>query len=293
MQFSIIIPTYNRPAQLQNCLQALCVQQYSLSAFEVIVVNDGGRQQPDAVVAAFADRLNVKLVHQKNAGPGTARNHGASLAAGQYLLFTDDDCQPAAGWLQAYAVAIADHPQHMLGGQTLNGLIANPYANASQKLQSWFYDYCANHNPAMLFFASNNLCLPRDKFIELGGFDTATLRYASEDRELCGRWRAAGHALIFADQALIYHYHPLHALSYLAQHFSYGRGAYRLRVARRKQGLPVLPGDPQWLLASISRYPLSEPDYINGLTVASLIICTHAANILGYFYERIMNSCAD
>lgn len=284
--FSVVVPTYNRPALLRDCLEALAGLDYPAERYEVVVVDDGGVQPLDATVASFQGRLDIKLLRQDNAGPGAARNAGAAVARGEYLAFTDDDCRPAPDWLLALADAYAGRPGHLLGGQTVNGLSGNVYAEASQALQAWLYDYCESQSSPMRFFASNNLSLPAARFRELGGFDTATTRYASEDRELCGRWQAGGGGLAYAPTARVCHYHALGAASFIGQHFAYGRGACRLRLARERQGLPPLPGDPRWMLASMTRYPLAEGVTGQALALAGLAFCTHAANVAGYLCER-------
>lgn len=284
--FSIVVPTYNRPALLRDCLEALAGLDYPAARYEVVVVDDGGEQLPHAVVAGFRDRLDVRLLRQRNAGPGAARNAGAAVAHGEYLAFTDDDCRPAPDWLRAFADAYAGRPGCLLGGQTLNGVAGNVYSEASQALQAWLYDYCESRPSPLRFFASNNLSLPAVRFREMGGFDTATTRYASEDRELCGRWQAGGGELAYAPAARVFHYHALGAGSFIGQHFAYGRGAYRLRLARERQGLPPLPGDPRWMLASVARYPFAEGVSGRGAKRAGLAFCTHLANVAGYLYER-------
>lgn len=288
--FSVIVPTYNRPAQLRNCLEALAGLDYPAECFEVIVVDDGGTQPLDALVAEFRDRLCLRLIRQDNAGPGAARNTGAEQARGEFLAFTDDDCRPALDWLRSLATAHAERPAHLLGGQTLNGLPDNPYSTASQSLQAWLYEYCESGVSPLRFFASNNLSLPTALFREVGGFDTATLRYASEDRELCGRWQARGYTMAYLPEARVHHYHRLDARSFIGQHFAYGRGAYRLRLARERSRLPPLPGDPAWMLASLTRYPFSERGMGRSLWLSGLAFCTHAANVLGYFFERAFGS---
>lgn len=284
--FSIVIPTYNRPELLRHCLIALAALDYPADRYEVIVVDDGGREPLDDLVAEFRDRLPMRWHRQNNAGPGAARNAGAALASGDYLAFTDDDCRPEPGWLRAFATRFATRPDDLLGGRTLNGLAGNVYAEASQALQAWFYDYCATRASPLRFFASNNLSLSAARFRELGGFDTATLCFAAEDRELCGRWLATGGALTYVPDGVVRHFHDLNPLQFWRQHVAYGRGAYRLRLARVRGGLPPLPGDRRWIVTSIFRQPFLEHQARGRFILAALMFCTHAANITGYFLER-------
>lgn len=285
-RISVVVPSYNRPEPLRQCLEALAALDYPADQYEVVVVDDGGHPPLDGLVGGFRGRLRVRLLRQDNAGPGAARNTGAAAAHGEYLAFTDDDCRPESGWLRAFAARLEIRPDALLGGCTLNGLPDNIYSEASQALQGWFYDYCENRASPLRFFASNNLCLPAALFHGLGGFDTATLRYASEDRELCGRWVAAGRVLDYVPEARVRHHHDLDALGFWRQHFAYGRGAYRLRLARQRRGLPPLPGDPSWMRASLADYPFKEAGRRRGLALSVLAFATHGANLLGYCFER-------
>ena len=84
--FSVIIPTFNREATIRETLQS--VEQQTFRDFEVIVVDDGSSDSTCEVVRSFG---SVKLIQQPNAGPGAARNHGATAATGKYLAFLDSD----------------------------------------------------------------------------------------------------------------------------------------------------------------------------------------------------------
>ncbi len=87
---SIIVPTYNRPEKLWEALDSIARQSYP--NFEVIVVNDGGRDVSQ-VIKPF-QKKNIQLryvVHPENRGAGAARNTGMKLASGKYIAFLDDD----------------------------------------------------------------------------------------------------------------------------------------------------------------------------------------------------------
>lgn len=90
MNFSIIIPLYNRPEEVDELLSSLCDQ--TVSEFEVIIVEDGSTRRSDAVVEKFRDRLDITYFHKKNSGPGLSRNAGAERAKGDFLIFFDSDC---------------------------------------------------------------------------------------------------------------------------------------------------------------------------------------------------------
>src|SRR5690242_1278529 len=108
--YSVVVPTYQRGAALERCLDALASQTLERDRFEVIVVDDGSVTPPRAAVARAAASLDVRLIEQANAGPASARNAGARAARGEYVVFTDDDCIPDAGWLRAIDVVATCHP---------------------------------------------------------------------------------------------------------------------------------------------------------------------------------------
>ncbi|MBA2450110.1 MAG: glycosyltransferase family 2 protein, partial [Chloroflexi bacterium] len=145
--FSIVVPTYNRPRQLADCLQALAGLDYPRERFEVIVVDDGSATSLEPVVERFREKLSLTLIRQPNAGPAAARNVGAARASGQFLAFTDDDCRPSPDWLEAFAKSFGPRPDAALGGRTLNALPANAYSTATQLLLEYVnaYTHAAPH----------------------------------------------------------------------------------------------------------------------------------------------------
>ncbi|MCP5099867.1 MAG: glycosyltransferase family 2 protein, partial [Chloroflexi bacterium] len=130
--FSIIIPTYNRPQQLERCLNAIAQLDYPTDQFEVIVVDDGGKRPLTPIVERITQPIQIRLITQANQGPATARNRGAAEANGRYLAFTDDDCMLDVNWLTALATQFEQTPSALIGGRTINALPQNMYAETSQ-----------------------------------------------------------------------------------------------------------------------------------------------------------------
>ncbi|MCA1815660.1 MAG: glycosyltransferase [Acidobacteria bacterium] len=227
--FSVVVPTCERPAQLAACLRALARADYPRERFEVIVVDDGGATPLACVLGQFRETFELKLFEQGNAGPAAARNFGAAQARGEFLAFTDDDCEPDAGWLRALALRLAKSPRGIVGGRTLNALPENLCAETSQRIIEVVYAHFNADPDDARFFASNNFAVSAARFREVGGFDD-TFR-TSEDREICARWRARGGKLTYAPEAVIRHAHPLTPRTLWRQHFGYGRGAQRFHRA--------------------------------------------------------------
>ena len=285
--FSIIIPTFNRPAQLTHCLQSLARLGYPRERFEVIVVDDGSKSPIETVVSSFTNRLSVTLITQPHSGPAIARNKGAAHAKGELLAFTDDDCAPAADWLKALAVRFNGTPDNMIGGRTLNVLLNNPYSTASDLLIRYLYSYYNASPDQARFFTTNNLALPSHCFCRIGGFDALFPRAAAEDREFCERWLRHGFRMTYAPEVLIYHAHRLRLDSFCRQQFNYGCGAFRFHQVRARLGLRHLKIEPLSLYVNMLRYPLSEIRGPKKYLLLALIVLSQGANGIGFMREMV------
>ncbi len=115
-RFSIVVPTYNRSASVLDTLQS-CLDQ-SLNDFEVIIVDDGSSDDTREVLASIKDSRLV-VVHQDNAGPAAARNHGMRVARGQYIAFLDSDDRWYPEFLDVANKALEEFGEVMLYGQII------------------------------------------------------------------------------------------------------------------------------------------------------------------------------
>ena len=285
-RISVVIPTFGRPEQLVECLTALAGQIGPVGGFEVIVVDDGNAEPLDWVFQEFSRRLDLRLVRQSNQGPGAARNAGARLARARYLAFLDDDCRPAPEWLACLTDGLDRNPDHLIGGRVVNALEENLYATTSQLILELAY---AHHNAAPgdpQFFASNNMVVAAGRFREIGGFDE-TFRPASEDRDLCARWREAGLRLTFVPEAVVGHAHRLTLGRFWTQHAGYGRGAWRFHRARRRRGHGQLGRDVKfhWRFLRQAAARLSGRRWGSALRIALLLMVWQVANAAGFLLE--------
>ena len=117
--FSIIVPTYARPEKLMACLQSFAKLEYSRDHFQVIVINDSIEISVETIILFFQDQFDLVLISQPNSGPATARNTGASVAKGKFLVFIDDDCTVAPDWLQILEIRLAETPDCLIGGRII------------------------------------------------------------------------------------------------------------------------------------------------------------------------------
>jgi GT2 family glycosyltransferase len=277
--FSIIIPTYNRPRQLVACLHSLAHLNYPSDCLEIIVVNDGGEQ-----LMNLPEVQNLREIVQPNSGPAAARNNGANQAAGEFLAFVDDDCQPHPDWLARLAGQLEVTPACLVGGHTKNMLSGNRYAAASQLLVDYLYAYYNQGQKGPQFFTSNNFALSAALFREMGGFDTTFPQAAGEDRDFCDRWRQAGHGLVYVPEAVMNHAHHLTGRSFWRQHVGYGRGACHFHQLRRQRNQEKVSLEPLSFYTGLVLAPFrfEAGGSRKGIT-AVLMAVTQLANAWGYF----------
>ena len=114
MRFSIIIPVYNRPQEVDELLESLCRQNFK--DFEVVVVEDGSSEKCDAICEKYADRLALNYYFKPNSGPGPSRNYGAERSHGEYLIILDSDVIVPENYLETIKAELDHEPCDAFGG---------------------------------------------------------------------------------------------------------------------------------------------------------------------------------
>ncbi len=284
LDFTIVVPTFGRPAQLTTCLAALGRLAYPLERFEVVVVDDGGAP----AVPAWSGTLPVTVLRQDNAGPAAARNAGAAVARGRWLAFTDDDCAPTAGWLTAFRQALEEAPEAVVGGRTENLLTDQACAEASQLLISYLYTSDLERYQEPRFFTSNNFAVAAARFHELGGFDPRYRRAAGEDRQFCADWRARGWPVRYLPGAVVGHAHGMTVGGFWRQHFAYGRAAHQFHLTRATRDGDRLRIEPWSYYRRLLTFPhiSSHPA---PWRMSTLLFLSQVANAAGFLCERLFS----
>lgn len=237
MNFSVIIPTYNRPRLLAECLDSFHHLRYPADQWELIVVNDGGHLPPNLPDGRFP---NLRLITIPHAGPAAARNAGAKAARHPYLAFTDDDCRTSPDWLTHLATGFASTQADALAGRTLNPFPENKAAQAAQFLVDFLYTFLRDTAGNTLALVSNNAAYRRAAFEAIGGYDETFRMAAGEDLEIAHRLVAAGYLQLYYPAAQVWHCHRFTAWGHVRQQIRYGQGGnyfhrQQLRFFRQKQ----------------------------------------------------------
>ena len=113
-RYSVIIPVYNRPDEVDELLESLSHQ--TLKDFEVLVVEDGSSVPCKEVADRYRLSMEVRYYAKPNSGPGQTRNYGAERSRGEYLLILDSDCILPEGYLQAVEAELEREPADAFGG---------------------------------------------------------------------------------------------------------------------------------------------------------------------------------
>lgn len=105
MFFSLIIPVYNRPDEINELLSSLLLLHYK-KKFEVVIVEDGSSIPCDAQIESFKSKLDISYYSKPNSGPGDSRNFGMQKAKGDYFIIFDSDCIIPSNYLSEVEKAL-------------------------------------------------------------------------------------------------------------------------------------------------------------------------------------------
>lgn len=113
-KYSIIVPVYNRPDEVNELLESLTTQTFK--EFDVYIVEDGSKIPCKDICDKYADRLPIHYYNKENSGPGQSRNYGAERADGEYLLILDSDVVLPSTYLEEIEKELQREPADAFGG---------------------------------------------------------------------------------------------------------------------------------------------------------------------------------
>jgi GT2 family glycosyltransferase len=205
LSISVIIPTHNRADALALTLERLSKQNFS-GAWEVIVVNNNSTDGTEAVVMNWVRGFPVrlKLIHEKKPGPAAARNEGAKLAEGKYLLFMDNDILTEKDFIDRHFARLIENPGCWIVGQ---------FPNLPQQEETVFGRYKRHLFPVEINdqlvivdgITGQGTSMPRSDFERLAGFDEQFFVASGEDRELAMRAISVGIRILYDSSIIALH----------------------------------------------------------------------------------------
>jgi GT2 family glycosyltransferase len=215
-RISVVVCSYNGSRTIRDTLDHL--QRVDYPDFEVIVVNDGSKDDTRAIAEGYP---GVRVISTENRGLSAARNTGAEAATGEIVAYTDDDAYPDPHWLRFIALGFMDSNHVGIGGPNIapydDGFIAQCVAAApGGPLQVLITDELAEHIPGC------NMSFRKSAWEAVGGFD-ARYRAAGDDVDFCWRLQDKGWTIGFHPGAMVWHHRRNSARMFWRQQIGYGK----------------------------------------------------------------------
>ena len=233
MHYSIVVPVYNRPDEVDELLRSLTEQ--TLHDFEVIIVEDGSNIRCEDVCAKYADVLTLHYYDKPNSGPGQSRNYGAERAKGDYLIILDSDVVLPEGYLKAVDDEIRNNPADAFGGPDAAHESFTPVQKAiSYSMTSFFTTGGIRGGKKKLdkfYPRSFNMGIRREVYNELGGF--SKMRFG-EDIDFSYRIVEAGYSTRLFSEAWVWHKRRTDFRKFYRQVFN--SGIARINLEKRHPG---------------------------------------------------------
>ena len=204
MKYSIIVPVFNRPDEVDELLQSLVGQ--TLKDFEVVIVEDGSEKPCKDVCDKYAGKIDLKYFMKKNSGPGQSRNYGAERANGEYLIVLDSDVVLPEGYLKAVDDELRREPADAFGGpDCAHDSFTETQKAISYSMTSFFTTGGIRGGKKKLdkfYPRSFNMGIRRDVYMRLGGF--SKMRFG-EDIDFSIRIFKAGCKCRLFPEAWVWH----------------------------------------------------------------------------------------
>ena len=233
MKYSIIVPVFNRPDEVEELLESLTTQ--TMNDFEVVVVEDGSQKPCEHICKKYESRLSLKYFMKPNSGPGQSRNYGAERADGQYLLILDSDVMLPPTYLEEIEKELKRQPADAFGGPDATHPSFTPMQKAiGYTMTSFFTTGGIRGGKKKLdkfFPRSFNMGIRRDIYQQLGGF--SKMRFG-EDIDFSYRIVEAGCQTRLFPKAWVWHKRRTDLKKFFRQ--VYNSGIARINLTLRHPG---------------------------------------------------------
>jgi len=222
LNFSFIIPVFNRPQEIQELLDSFCQLKFE-KPFEIIIVEDGSTEKSDEIVARFKEILNVHYFYKPNSGPGDSRNYGMKEAKGNYFIILDSDCILPQQYLDEVTKFLRENYLECFGGPDAALKDFTPIQKAINYTMTSLLTtggIRGNKNAVQDFEPrSFNMGISKFAFEKSGGFGKI---HPGEDPDLSQRLRKLGFKTGLIENAFVYHKRRISWAKFLTQVKKFG-----------------------------------------------------------------------
>lgn len=205
LDFSFIIPVYNRPQEIDELLQSFKAID-SEDNFEIVIVEDGSTESSKEIVDANTEQLNISYYYKENSGPGESRNFGMRNAKGNYFVILDSDCLLPPHYLSTVSEFLNNKFVHCFGGADAAHKSFTSLQKAINYTLTSFLTTggIRGREKAVQSFEprSFNMGISEEAFLATGGFAKI---HPGEDPDLSQRILKAGYTTSFIPNAYVYH----------------------------------------------------------------------------------------
>lgn len=221
MKYSLIVPVYNRPDEVNELLESLTGQTFQ--DFEVVIVEDGSKQKCETVCQKYSERLNIKYFYKENSGPGQSRNYGAERALGEYLIVLDSDVVLPSGYLEEVEKELQANPADAFGGpDKAHSSFSTTQKAINYSMTSFFTTGGIRGGKKKLdkfYPRSYNMGIRADVYKALGGF--SKMRFG-EDIDFSIRIFKGGYSCRLFSEAWVWHKRRTDMKKFFRQVFNSG-----------------------------------------------------------------------
>jgi glycosyltransferase involved in cell wall biosynthesis len=232
MKFSIIIPLFNRPLEIDELLDSLTKQ--TVKNFDVIVVEDGSDVKSDSVIEKYKNSLDVKYFFKENTGPGTTRNFGAQKSEGDYFIFFDSDCIIPEKYMETVTQRLETQYTDCYGGPdaAMDSFtdIQKAISYAMTSILSTGGIRGANEKAGKFHPRSFNMGFSREVFLKTGGY--SKMRFG-EDIDMSLRILESGFSSQLIKEAFVWHKRRTDFKKFFRQVFNSGCARINLYLRHR------------------------------------------------------------
>lgn len=238
MKYSLVIPVYNRPQEVDELLESLTKQTFK--NFEVILVEDGSQVTCEEIANKYKAEPGIRYFFKDNSGPGLSRNYGAERATGDYIIFLDSDCVIPEHYLREVDHALASGYSDAFGGpDKAHASFTNLQKAINYAMTSFLTTGGIRGGKKRLdvfYPRSFNMGYSKEVFNKTGGF--SSMRFG-EDIDMSLRILSNGFKTMLIDKAFVWHKRRTKFKSFYKQVFNSGIARINLYL-RHPQSLKAV-----------------------------------------------------